>query len=97
MAGDDSRDHFGYGSGRRICVGLHVAERSMFLNIARLCWAFHIAENPQYPVNIDAYTAGFLIAPKTFKCKIVPRDGKVKDVVSAELDAAGSVFRDYQD
>lgn len=69
----------------------------MFLNIARLCWAFNISEDPNYPVNIDAYTAGFLIAPKTFKCKILPRDSKVKDIVGAELDAAGSVFRDYED
>ncbi|KAK4054438.1 hypothetical protein OIV83_000932 [Microbotryomycetes sp. JL201] len=97
MAGDDVRDHYGYGMGRRICVGLHVAERSMFLNIARLCWAFNITEDPAYPVNIDAYTPGFLIAPEQFKCNIKPRDDQVKSVIAAELEAAGSVFRDYED
>ncbi|KAK4051743.1 hypothetical protein OIO90_004567 [Microbotryomycetes sp. JL221] len=97
MAGDDVRDHYGYGSGRRICVGLHIAERSMYLNIARLCWAFNITEDPAHPVNIDNYSPGFLIAPKAFKCKIVPRDDKVRSVVASELETAGSVFREYED
>lgn len=34
QAGDEARDHYGYGWGRRICVGLHIAERSMFCELA---------------------------------------------------------------
>jgi len=34
------RDHFTFGAGRRICPGLHVADRSLFLTILRLLWAF---------------------------------------------------------
>jgi cytochrome P450 len=34
------RDHFTFGAGRRICSGMHVAERSLFLGIARMLWAF---------------------------------------------------------
>ncbi|KAI9853618.1 MAG: hypothetical protein M1830_006647, partial [Pleopsidium flavum] len=30
------RDHFAFGSGRRICPGMHVAERSLFLGMSRL-------------------------------------------------------------
>lgn len=97
MSGDDARDHWGYGMGRRICVGLHIAERSMFLNIARLCWAFDIKEDPNQPVDINNYSPGFLSAPKAFKCSITPRDERVKGVVSAELDAAASVFKEYED
>ncbi|PNY24206.1 Fumitremorgin C synthase [Tolypocladium capitatum] len=38
----ESRDHYGYGSGRRICPGIHLAERNLFLGIAKLIWAFSI-------------------------------------------------------
>lgn len=27
MSGDDVRDHYGYGYGRRICVGMHIVSR----------------------------------------------------------------------
>jgi len=36
------RDNFVFGAGRRICQGMHVAERSLFLGVARLAWAFDI-------------------------------------------------------
>ncbi len=35
------RDHFAFGAGRRICRGMHIAERSIFLGISRLVWAFN--------------------------------------------------------
>ena len=36
-AGDcEKRDHSGYGAGRRICPGMHLAERNMFQSIAKL-------------------------------------------------------------
>lgn len=37
------RDHFAFGSGRRICPGYHVAERSLAIAIMRLVWAFEIS------------------------------------------------------
>ncbi|OAL52704.1 cytochrome P450 [Pyrenochaeta sp. DS3sAY3a] len=48
------RDHFAFGSGRRICPGYHVAERSLAIAIMRLVWAFEIvpakgAKLPQDP------------------------------------------------
>ena len=55
-ADPDERDHYGYGSGRRMCpgefvslptreqsmtfAGIHLAERNMFLAFAKLLWAF---------------------------------------------------------
>ncbi|KAF5599132.1 cytochrome P450 monooxygenase oxidoreductase [Fusarium pseudocircinatum] len=36
------RDQFTFGAGRRICPGIHVAERSLFLGISRILWAFNI-------------------------------------------------------
>ncbi|KAI0154793.1 cytochrome P450 [Xylariaceae sp. FL1272] len=37
------RDHYGFGAGRRICLGMFIAERSLFLGISRLLWAFNFA------------------------------------------------------
>ncbi|KAK7703706.1 hypothetical protein SLS57_010813 [Botryosphaeria dothidea] len=40
------RDHFAFGAGRRICPGLHIAERSLALAIMRILWAFDIKPKP---------------------------------------------------
>jgi cytochrome P450 len=37
-----ARDHFSYGSRKRICPGLHLAERSLFNMTARLLHTFDI-------------------------------------------------------
>ncbi|ODH39830.1 hypothetical protein ACO22_01773 [Paracoccidioides brasiliensis] len=34
------RDHFGFGAWWRICQGMHVAERSIFLGVSRMLWDF---------------------------------------------------------
>lgn len=38
------RDHFSYGAGRRVCPGVHLAEKSLFLNIARVLWGFDLGK-----------------------------------------------------
>jgi hypothetical protein len=69
------RDHFSFGGGRRICPGLHVAENSLFINIARLLWGFNVEHAKDENGNIipvDFTTAGLmpgaLSNPKPFKC-----------------------------
>lgn len=37
-----SRDHWAFGAGRRICSGVHLAENSIFIVLAKLLWAFDI-------------------------------------------------------
>lgn len=62
----DKRDHWGYGAGRRLCPGIHLAERNLFLGLAKLLWALDIqpgkdAEgNTVEPdtTNERAYSAG---------------------------------------
>lgn len=36
----ENSDHFGYGAGRRICQGTHLAERALSVAAARMLWAF---------------------------------------------------------
>lgn len=71
----EKRDHFSFGGGRRICPGLHIAERSIFLNLARLLWGFsieHAKDENGNIIPVDFTTAGLvpgaLSNPNPFKC-----------------------------
>lgn len=73
-----NRDHYSYGSGRRICVGIHLAERTQWRIIARLLWAFTIApaidENGNVAdLDLESYHEGLLIHPEPYKVRFVPR------------------------
>jgi cytochrome P450 len=37
-ADSTKRPHFTFGAGRRVCPGFHVAERGLFIAIARMLW-----------------------------------------------------------
>lgn len=70
----DTRDHDGwsFGSGRRICPGMHVAERSLFLSIARILWGFNIARakdaaGNEIEVDRDEMTSAIAARPLPFK------------------------------
>lgn len=72
------RDTFTFGAGRRICQGIHVAERSLFLGMSRLLWAFDFepaADEHGRPVvtDPDELTQGFVCMPVEYRCKITPR------------------------
>jgi cytochrome P450 len=43
------RDHINYGWGRRLCQGIHVAENSLYMEVARILWAFKITPRPGEP------------------------------------------------
>jgi cytochrome P450 len=72
------RDQFGFGAGRRVCQGMHVADRTLFLFIARLMWAFDISKavdgdgNDLTP-DQDDLVGGFIVQPRPFPVKITPR------------------------
>ena len=77
IANPNDRDHFSYGAGRRVCPGVHVAEKSLFLNIARVLWAFNISKKLDKEGNaIEPNTAmvpGWMTIPQPFECSITPR------------------------
>ncbi|KAH0838698.1 cytochrome P450 [Lanmaoa asiatica] len=62
-----------FGFGRRICPGLHVANRSIFMNAALILWAFRISEDPKAPVDSFDFsdTANQIAAP--FRVVFEPR------------------------
>ncbi|KAL3450789.1 cytochrome P450 [Aspergillus insuetus] len=88
------RDHYGYGTGRRICPGIHVAERNLFLAIAKIIWAFDIlpgvderGEVVESDFNPETgYSEGFLVCAKDFPCRIRPRSEARRETVMREFE-----------
>jgi hypothetical protein len=67
-----------FGFGRRICPGMNIAERSLYLLPPRVAWACRISRqkdaqgNEIVPPSYD-YTTGFNTQPKTFPFDLQPR------------------------
>lgn len=92
----EKRDHYGYGSGRRLCPGIHLAERNLFLAFAKLLWAVNIEpgrDNSGCVIEPDvgnetAYSAGFLVCATDFPCVIKPRSDAHKATILREFGTA---------
>ncbi|KAI4294388.1 cytochrome P450 [Schizophyllum commune Loenen D] len=79
---------FTFGFGRRSCPGNHVAERSVFINLAHIFWALDIAEDPAAPIDSMAFEHIANTRPKPFQPIIRPRAGlsaaSIRDVLLRE-------------
>ena len=75
----------GFGYGRRICPGRHVARNSLWIAVARLLWAFDIQPeltSAGEPVPVDTKgTDGLVTKPLPFKARFCPRGDWVEKVV----------------
>ncbi|KAI0390715.1 cytochrome P450 [Xylariaceae sp. FL0594] len=73
------RDHFIFGAGRRLCQGMHIADRNLFLGVSRLVWAFDFkrpideATGREIVPDMVDLTHGLLVCPKPFEADIKPR------------------------
>ncbi|KAF2084769.1 putative cytochrome P450 [Saccharata proteae CBS 121410] len=91
------RDQYVFGAGRRLCQGMHVAERSLFLGMTRLLWAFEIkapkdADGKPILPNPDNLTQGFVCMPEPYEADIIPRSaGKVALIRQAWKDAQANL------
>jgi hypothetical protein len=73
-------------------IGKHVAKSSLFINIARILWAYiidhaHEEQNGrkvQCKVDSMAFVDGFNSSPLPFKVEFVPRSSSIKDIINAE-------------
>lgn len=80
------RDNFNFGAGRRLCQGVHIAERSLFLGMSRILWGFHInkaldvAGNPITP-DIDDLDGGITVHPRKYQVDIVPRSPERAQII----------------
>ncbi|KAJ5151788.1 hypothetical protein N7492_010083 [Penicillium capsulatum] len=80
------RDHWDFGAGRRICPGIHLAENSMFITIAKTLWAFDLVPPGKVDLSHDAYEPGTVTIPKPFSLKFVCRNNKIENVLRKEWE-----------
>ncbi|KAB8078109.1 cytochrome P450 [Aspergillus leporis] len=86
----EARDHYGYGVGRRICPGIHLAERNMFLAIAKLLWAFTFdaGDGSVDSDPVTGYHNGFLYCAKDYSCRPVVRSERIRATIEKEVAMA---------
>ncbi|KAF3127945.1 hypothetical protein TWF569_011645 [Orbilia oligospora] len=97
------RDHYSFGVGRRICPGIHLAERNVWLGVAKLLWAFKFekatgADGQPIEMNVDpktGYTEGFLHCALPFKCKVTVRSEERRKTILKEFELAKQIFNEY--
>ncbi|PTB75330.1 cytochrome P450 [Trichoderma longibrachiatum ATCC 18648] len=86
------RDHFTFGAGRRNCPGVHIAHNSLFINIARLFWAFNISKAIDADGNaIEPSTEaqpGFLLTPVKFPCRLEARSARHAAIIERTWEEA---------
>ncbi|VUC26552.1 unnamed protein product [Clonostachys rosea] len=94
--------HYSYGAGRRICPGMHLAERTQWRAIAKLLWAFDI-ELPTDPVtgqkivpDPENYKEGIAHGPKPFKVVFKPRSQKHIDIIRGDVLESLKVLKAYE-
>lgn len=104
--GSANRDHYGYGAGRRICPGIHLAERNLFIAMAKLLWAFDLGcakdvDGKDITVDVDVltgYSEGFLVCAKDFKVDARVRSERRRRTIMDEFDTVEKeVFCLYDD
>ena len=62
---------------RRICPGMLVAEREIWLTISRMLWAFDMHEIPGEPIDLKEYDGLSGRSPVPFRIGLKPRHDKV--------------------
>jgi len=88
--------HVTFGFGRRKCVGRHVANNSLFINIAVILWAAKIerkkaaSSGETLPLDVDGFEDhGLIVRPIPFECEIVPRFPEASAFLAQERELWG--------
>jgi cytochrome P450 len=80
------RDHWAFGAGRRICPGIHVAERELWLAISRLLWAFDIQSLADEPISLEEYEGESGRTPLPYRVILTPRHDRVQALLEVEQE-----------
>ncbi|TCD70585.1 hypothetical protein EIP91_002615 [Steccherinum ochraceum] len=80
---DDLR-HFDFGFGRRVCPGIHVAERSLTMTTAQLLWACSISQDAKNPIDTSGFTDVPITHPLPFKVQFTPRIDNVHHIIESD-------------
>lgn len=71
---------------RRICPGIDVAERILFLAISRLLWAFSVHELPTEPISLEEYEGTSGRTPVPYRVDLHPRHERVHATLEMEQE-----------
>ncbi|CAG8716072.1 6583_t:CDS:2, partial [Dentiscutata erythropus] len=64
----ENRDHFGFGAGRRLCTGIHMACK----------------DGKPMPINLDKVRFGITVWPEEYHVKLAKRHNNVENVLSGQ-------------
>lgn len=84
----------GFGFGRRICTGQHIARNELWLQVALLLWAFNLDgaadQDSGKPIEVDpmAMAESLIIRPFPFNARFKPRGPWVDDLILRDCDAS---------
>lgn len=84
------RDHFVFGAGRRKCQGMHIADRSLFLAVSRLLWAFQFkraiddSTGLEIVPDMEDLAEGVMMFPRPFKTDLRPRTAQRAECLRQE-------------
>lgn len=97
----ENRDHYTYGAGRRICAGIHLAERAQWRTLAKLLWAFRIEhavdeQGRKIEIDTEAYEEKLIAGPKRFRARFVPRSEAHVKVIERELEKVSGLLREWE-
>ncbi|KAJ6011550.1 cytochrome P450 [Penicillium sp. IBT 35674x] len=98
---DKFEHHYGYGAGRRICPGMHLAERTQWRAIAKLLWAFTIelpvdASGKKIIPDPEAYKEGIAHGPLPYQVVFKPRSQEHVDVIMKDCEQSLKLLQQWE-
>ena len=79
--------------------GIHLAERNLFIGVAKLLWAFNFSVKRGEKINISAETGlsqGFLHCVKEYGSSITLRSEGRRDTILREFEEAQTIFTRFE-
>ena len=82
----NQRDHFSYGGGKRICVGIHLAERSLFSMTSCILHIFRLGPNGSEALatSPEDVHSRLIMSPTDFEVKFEVRSEKIGELLDRE-------------
>ncbi|KAI0536666.1 cytochrome P450 98A3, partial [Xylaria digitata] len=90
-----------FGWGRRVCSGQALAERGIWITVARILWGFNVQKKKGpdgQPIEVDIfnYTNGLNMRPQPFECSITPRSDEIRETIEREGREALGKLEQYR-
>lgn len=79
----EDRPHLSFSTGRRVCVGIHLAEQSLFMATAMLLSSFKFERPTDDLIDVDSPKdiRNATFGPKHYKVRLVPRHDRVSEFI----------------